>query len=64
MLAVDGGILVKCSESVGHATIYDLAGRTVLRIDDLKDDMVIELPRGIYVLKTSTSHNAWKVAVW
>ena len=63
VLAVDGGILVKCSESVGHATIYDLAGRTVLRIDDLKDDMVIELPRGIYMLKTATSRNAWKVAV-
>ncbi len=63
VLAVDGGILVKCSESVGPATIYDLAGRTVLRIDDLKDDMVIELPRGIYMLKTATSRNAWKVAV-
>ena len=64
VLAVDGGILVKCSESVGRASIYNIAGQEVKRIDDLKDDMVIELPRGIYVLKTSTSHNAWKVAVW
>ena len=64
VLAVDGGILVKCSESVGRASIYNIAGQEVKRIDNLKDDMVIELPRGIYVLKTSTSHNAWKVAVW
>ena len=64
VLAVDGGILVKCSESVGCASIYNIAGQEVKRIDNLKDDMVIELPRGIYVLKTSTSHNAWKVAVW
>ena len=64
VLAVDGGILVKCSESVGRASIYNIAVQEVKRIDNLKDDMVIELPRGIYVLKTSTSHNAWKVAVW
>ncbi len=64
VLAVDGGILVKCSESVGRASIYNIAGQEVKRIDNLKDDMVIDLPRGIYVLKTSTSHNAWKVAVW
>ncbi len=63
VLAVDGGILVKCSESVGRASIYNIAGQEVKRIDNLKDDMVIELPRGIYLLKTATSHKAWKVAI-
>ena len=63
LLSMDGGILVKCSENVGSATIYDMAGRAVRHIDSLGDDMVIELPRGIYVLKTSTSRNAWKIAV-
>lgn len=63
VLAVDGGILIKCSESVGSASIYNMAGQEVKRIDDLKDDMVIELPRGIYLLKTATSRRAWKVAV-
>ena len=63
LLAMEGGILVKCSEDVGSATIYDMAGRVVRRIGNLKDDMIIELPRGIYLLKTATSHDAWKVAV-
>ena len=63
LLAMDGGILVKCSENVGSATIYDMAGRVVRHIDSLSDDTVIELPRGIYLLKTATSHKAWKVAI-
>lgn len=63
VLAIDGGILVKCSEDVGSAAVYDVAGRMVRHIDNLKDNMVIELPRGIYLLKTSTCRTAWKVAV-
>ncbi len=63
VLAMEGGILVKCSEDVGQAVIYNVAGQEVRRIDNLKDDMVIELPRGIYLLKTATSRSAWKVAV-
>ena len=63
VLAMDGGILIKCSEDVGSATVYDMAGRAVRHIDNLKDDMIIELPRGIYLLMTSTSRSAWKVAV-
>ena len=63
VLTMDGGILIKCSENVGQAIIYNVAGQEVRRIDDLKDDMVIELPRGIYLLKTATSRTAWKVAV-
>jgi len=63
LLAKEGGILVKCCEDVGSATVYDMAGRVVTRIEHLKDDMIIELPRGIYLLKTSTSREAWKIAV-
>ena len=63
VLTVDGGILVKCSEDVGTAVVYDMAGREVCRVNHVSDDTVIELPRGFYLLKTSTSHNAWKVAV-
>ena len=63
VLAVDGGILVKCSGDVGHAVVYDMAGRVVRHIESLSNDMVIELPRGFYLLKTSTSRHAWKVAV-
>lgn len=63
VLLMDGGILIKCSEDVGAATVYDMAGRVVRHIDNLKDDMVIELPRGIYLLKTATCRSAWKVAV-
>lgn len=63
VLSMDGGILIKCSENVGAATVYDLAGRVVRHIDNLSDDMIISLPRGIYLLKTATSRTAWKVAV-
>ena len=63
VLMTDGGILIKCSEDVGRATVYDMAGRVIRHIENLKDDMVIELPRGIYLLKTSTCRAAWKVAV-
>ena len=63
VLATEGGILVKCSEDVGHASIYNLAGQEVWRTDHLSDDTVIKLPRGIYLLKTATSRAAWKVAV-
>ena len=63
ILTMDGGFLIKCSEDVGQASIYNLAGQEVLHIDNLKDDMVITLPRGIYLLKTATSRTAWKIAV-
>jgi hypothetical protein len=63
VLAIDGGILVKCSEDMGQACIYNIAGQEVVRIDNLKDDMIIELPRGIYLLKTATSRTAWKIAI-
>jgi len=59
----DGGILIKCSEDLGNATIYDMAGRAVKHIDNLHNDMVIDLPRGIYLLTTTTCRSAWKVAV-
>jgi hypothetical protein len=63
VLTMEGGILIKCSESVGRADVYDLSGRVVRHIDNLTDDMFLALPRGIYLLKTSTSRTAWKVAV-
>ena len=40
-----------------------MAGRVVRHIDNLCNDMTISLPRGIYLLKTTTSRTAWKVAV-
>lgn len=63
VLSTDGGILIKCSEAVGAADVYDTCGRLVRHIDCLDDDMVIALPSGIYLLKTATSRTAWKVAV-
>ena len=63
VLTMDGGVLIKCNEALGDAVIYDMAGRAVRHIENLKDDMVIELPRGIYLLKTATCRTAWKIAV-
>ena len=63
VLSMEGGFLIKCSEDVGHAIIFDMAGRLVLDIDNLQNDMIVNLPRGIYLLKTATSRTAWKIAV-
>ena len=63
VIPMEGGILVKCSEPVGSANVYDMAGRLVRNIDNLTDDTIIDLPRGFYLLTTSTSRQAWKVAV-
>ena len=63
VLPADGGILIKCSEDMGQAVIYDMAGRIIRRINNLQNDMVIELPRGIYLLKTSSCRSDWKIAV-
>ena len=63
MIAREGGILIKCSENVGRAVIYNIAGQEICHIDNLTDDMTIDLPRGIYLLKTASSHSAWKIAV-
>ncbi len=63
VIAREGGILIKCSENVGRAVIYNIAGQEICHIDNLTDDMTIDLPRGIYLLKTASSHSAWKIAV-
>ena len=63
IIGKEGGILIKCSEDLGAAAVYDMAGRMVYHIDNLHNDMVIDLPRGIYLLKTATCRSAWKVAV-
>ncbi len=63
LLTMEGAIVIKCSESMGSATIYNMAGQVVRHISDLHNDMIIELPRGIYLLTTSSSREAWKVAV-
>lgn len=63
VLSLESGILIQCSEDVGEAAVFDMSGRVVRHIENLANDMVIELPRGIYLLKTATSRTAWKVAV-
>jgi hypothetical protein len=63
VLSREGGILIKCSEDVGHASIYNLSGQEVWHTDHLNDDATIDLPRGIYLLKTATNRTAWKIAV-
>jgi hypothetical protein len=63
VIAIDGGILVKCSENVGQAIVYNVSGQEMCRINELKDNTVIELPRGIYLLKTASNRQAWKIAV-
>ena len=63
LIAIDGGVIVKCSENLGTARIFNTGGMLVKEIDNLTNDMTIELPTGIYIMTTSTSIKAVKLAI-
>lgn len=63
LIAIDGGVIVKCSENLGTARIFNTSGMLVKEIDNLTNDMTIELPTGIYIMTTSTSIKAVKLAI-
>jgi len=64
ILSGDGFFTVKCDESLGAAVVYDLAGRVVAQVADLRSDATIYLPKGIYILRTSSSRLSTKVVVY
>jgi len=63
VLTGEGFLVIRCSENVGTVRIYNVAGQLVREVYSLDDDTRIDLPAGIYLLTTSTSTQAIKVAV-
>ena len=63
IIPMDGAILVKCSEPLGKARIFNVNGQLVKEIRNLENDAIIELPRGVYFMTTSTSSKAFKVII-
>ncbi|MBO4814404.1 MAG: endonuclease [Muribaculaceae bacterium] len=63
IIPMDGAILVKCSEPLGKARIFNVNGQLVKEIRNLENDVIIELPRGVYFMTTSSSNKAFKVII-
>lgn len=59
----DGIIRFNCSAPQTNARIFDIAGKTILEIDEITDNMEIELPAGIYFVTTAQNKSLHKVAV-
>lgn len=63
LITVEGGVIVKCSENLGTARIFNTSGQLVKVIPELKNDDLIELPGGVYFMTTSTSNKAVKLII-
>ncbi len=63
LLPTQGGVIVKCSEPLGTARIYNAAGGLVKVIDNLQNDTPISLPGGVYIMTTATSRMATKIVI-
>jgi len=63
VLSGNGYIVIKCSEPLGKARIYNIAGQLVTEVDELENDQIIYLSQGIYLLTTATSRQSIKVVV-
>lgn len=63
LLPVEGGMLVKCSEPLPGACIYNANGQLVQQYPVLEDDTMIYLPGGVYVLTISGNIKPVKVVI-
>ena len=63
LLATDGGVLVKCFEPLLNVAVYNTSGTLVFFAPELRDDDIISLPQGVYILTTTSSRQAIKVVV-
>ena len=63
IIAMDGAVLIKCSEPLGVARIFNMNGQLVKEISNLENDAIIALPQGVYFMTTSTSRKAHKLII-
>lgn len=45
-----GAILVNCSERIRSLSIFTPSGATVMRLNDVENNQIIELPVGVYII--------------
>ena len=64
LLMTAGGVVVKCSEPIEDVVIYNTRGQVIRRIDEVRNDDLISLPAGIYILTTKSSRQAYKIVVF
>lgn len=63
-LPTQGGVLVKCSETISNVNIYTTSGSLAQHIDTMHNDDIIYLPAGVYIVTSSQSTQATKLIVW
>ncbi|WP_407403292.1 endonuclease [Sodaliphilus sp.] len=62
-IATEGGVLVKCSESIADVNVYTITGSIAMHFDRLDNDTFIYLPMGVYVVTSAQSTRATKLVV-
>ncbi len=58
-----GGVRFVCGTDVHNVSIYDMAGRTVMYLDTVTNDMTVDLPRGCYLIATPGQCAPFRVIV-
>lgn len=63
IIPTEGGLLVKCNEPLLNVVIYNTRGQVMKSIDALCNDDIVALPSGIYILTSSSTRQAIKLAI-
>lgn len=58
-----GGLRVVCGDTHTNLTVYDIAGRLVMTMPEVRNNDIIELPYGVYLITTDQSHTPLRVIV-
>ncbi len=62
-LAMDGAVVVKCSEPLHDVRIYGINGRLVKALGTVHNDDIIALPGGIYIFTTGSNSHPSKLII-
>lgn len=62
-IAIEGGVLVKCSEPHKSVDIYNTSGQLVKHIEVVNNDDFIYLPQGIYIMRSASSRKPTKLVI-
>ncbi len=63
LLVDEGGVRVKCGESLRDVSVYTPAGQLVKHLPVVNNDDYIELPAGVLIVTTPSSRRPYKVVV-
>lgn len=62
-LAMEGAVVVKCSEPLKDVRIYNINGQLVKVLGTVENDDIIALPGGIYIFVTSSNSHPSKLII-